>query len=441
MFFSNLIITFLINAGLSCNFVQKIEIDTSLHLLQPSPLFMSSQEALKGHNEFETRIKHGSIDISKDFYLIFRYRDPHFIPFWKKIIAENNDNPILIMWFINAIEQMGNRRNLSHISIYKNSLNGIVRECAANAYGFLASKDSIPMLQEWYSREENGYIRETIGESIKAIRKNGYKNKIPYLPRYYKEKPLKLDYLYNVKVNDDFSMQYDEIDTARCAVKSSRFIYPFQQYIWKLKNTTLKGFFGSHTGPVFHVGKDAGWLYEGLPVHSICNGIVKEISHNLSWGNLVVVESVLKDSDTICVIYGHLSPYNNLNVGDTVSAGDRIGQIGNSVTPDNGGYWAHLHLGIEKSSFRKDEALEYLNHPLLGKRLIECTNIVNNIGNRSALEIFGEIDVLKFRSSMTLFDHIQQKIDVFKIALNKYFGGVPDKRTCSILMKINNQKS
>ncbi len=38
-------------------------------------------------------------------------------------------------------------------------------------------------------------------------------------------------------------------------------------------------------------------------------------------------------------------------MGDTVKTGDRIGQIGNSVSYENGGYWAHLHLGIEKKSF------------------------------------------------------------------------------------------
>jgi uncharacterized protein (DUF1810 family) len=63
---------------------------------------------------------------------------------------------------------------------------------------------------------------------------------------------------------------------------------------------------------------------------------------------------------------------------------------------------------------------------------------VNNIVNRSALEIFGEIDEMKFRSSMTLFDSIQQNIDIFKISLSKFFRGMPDKRTCSILMKKSN---
>ena len=46
-------------------------------------------------------------------------------------------------------------------------------------------------------------------------------------------------------------------------------------------------------------------------------------------------------------------------MGDTIYRGDRIGQIGNSVTQDNGGYWAHLHLGIEKSSYFKADIAGY----------------------------------------------------------------------------------
>ena len=62
---------------------------------------------------------------------------------------------------------------------------------------------------------------------------------------------------------------------------------------------------------------------EGLPVHAVCDGIVKQISHNLSWGTLVVIESNnLKTSDSLCTIYGHLSPYLDVNTSDTVTMGD-----------------------------------------------------------------------------------------------------------------------
>src|SRR5258708_8149108 len=51
----------------------------------------------------------------------------------------------------------------------------------------------------------------------------------------------------------------------------------------------------------------------------------------------------------------------------------------------------------------REEAEAYLHHPILGPRLIECTSVVNLIEGRSADQIFGYPDTLKFRSSMTLF--------------------------------------
>ena len=50
-----------------------------------------------------------------------------------------------------------------------------------------------------------------------------------------------------------------------------------------------------------------------------------------------------------------------------------------------------------------DEAREYLSHPVLGKRLLECAETVQALQDRSASQIFGYPDDLKFRSSMTLF--------------------------------------
>jgi len=50
-----------------------------------------------------------------------------------------------------------------------------------------------------------------------------------------------------------------------------------------------------------------------------------------------------------------------------------------------------------------EEARAYLAHPLLGERLRHCTQLVNGVDGRSAEEIFGYPDYLKFRSCMTLF--------------------------------------
>jgi uncharacterized protein (DUF1810 family) len=82
-----------------------------------------------------------------------------------------------------------------------------------------------------------------------------------------------------------------------------------------------------------------------------------------------------------------------------------------------------------------DEAQAYLDHPLLGPRLVECSALVNKVEGRSAAEIFGSPDDLKFRSSMTLFATARPEMPAFREALDKYFGGVPDRLTMEKLSR------
>lgn len=76
-----------------------------------------------------------------------------------------------------------------------------------------------------------------------------------------------------------------------------------------------------------------------------------------------------------------------------------------------------------------DEAEAYLRHPVLGPRLIKCTQLVNQITDSSIREILGWPDDLKFRSSMTLFAQAAEDQSVFRAALEKYFDGEPDRLT------------
>ncbi len=76
-----------------------------------------------------------------------------------------------------------------------------------------------------------------------------------------------------------------------------------------------------------------------------------------------------------------------------------------------------------------DEAKVYLAHPVLGARLKECTRLVNGVDGRSAHEIFGSPDDMKFRSSMTLFARAAPEEPVFRAALEKYFGSEEDPLT------------
>ena len=81
-----------------------------------------------------------------------------------------------------------------------------------------------------------------------------------------------------------------------------------------------------------------------------------------------------------------------------------------------------------------DEARAYLAHPLLGERLRGCTQIANRIERRTAQEIFGYPDYLKFRSSMTLFARAAAgDSEPFREALAKYFAGEEDPPTRELL--------
>jgi uncharacterized protein (DUF1810 family) len=81
------------------------------------------------------------------------------------------------------------------------------------------------------------------------------------------------------------------------------------------------------------------------------------------------------------------------------------------------------------------EAKAYLAHPVLGRRLVECTGLVNRVEGCSVHGIFGSPDDLKFRSSMTLFASAQPGASVFRDALDKYFGGTPDPLTIDKLTR------
>ena len=80
-----------------------------------------------------------------------------------------------------------------------------------------------------------------------------------------------------------------------------------------------------------------------------------------------------------------------------------------------------------------DEAAAYLAHPLLGKRLRDCSALVLAIGNKQAADIFAAPDDLKFHSSMTLFADVAPDEAVFQDCINKFFDGESDPATVDAL--------
>jgi uncharacterized protein (DUF1810 family) len=80
-----------------------------------------------------------------------------------------------------------------------------------------------------------------------------------------------------------------------------------------------------------------------------------------------------------------------------------------------------------------EEAVAYWRHPVLGRRLEQCTGLVNVVEKRPIYQILGSPDDLKFRSSMTLFARAAPENPIFQVALQKYFNGESDPLTLNLL--------
>jgi uncharacterized protein (DUF1810 family) len=80
-----------------------------------------------------------------------------------------------------------------------------------------------------------------------------------------------------------------------------------------------------------------------------------------------------------------------------------------------------------------EEARAYLAHPVLGARLRECASLALAVQGRTAHQLFGDPDDMKFRSSMTLFARAAPGEAVFRDCLDKYFDGEPDAATPALL--------
>ena len=76
-----------------------------------------------------------------------------------------------------------------------------------------------------------------------------------------------------------------------------------------------------------------------------------------------------------------------------------------------------------------DEAKAYLAHPLLGPRLIDCVRLLLHQRDRSARDVFGDVDAMKLRSCLTLFFAIAPQEPAFRDCLQQFFNGDADALT------------
>jgi uncharacterized protein (DUF1810 family) len=82
-----------------------------------------------------------------------------------------------------------------------------------------------------------------------------------------------------------------------------------------------------------------------------------------------------------------------------------------------------------------DEANDYINHPILGSRLIEISKALLNLDSDNANAILGSPDDVKLKSSMTLFAALPNANPVFESVLQKFFNGEKDDKTVKIIAK------
>jgi uncharacterized protein (DUF1810 family) len=86
-------------------------------------------------------------------------------------------------------------------------------------------------------------------------------------------------------------------------------------------------------------------------------------------------------------------------------------------------------MAIKFAVSSRAEAEAYLEHPVLGARLRECTQLVTAVQGQTIEDILGYPDDLKFRSSMTLFATVAADAKDFTDALERYYGGEADRAT------------
>jgi uncharacterized protein (DUF1810 family) len=113
---------------------------------------------------------------------------------------------------------------------------------------------------------------------------------------------------------------------------------------------------------------------------------------------------------------------------DELRRGRKVGHWIWFIFPQVAGL-GHSAMSQQYAISSLDEARAYLADPVLGPRLRECAATVLATTGRTAMEIFGQIDAMKLRSSMTLFHRAAPDEPVFAQVLERYYDGNADDAT------------
>lgn len=287
--------------------------------------------------------------------ILFSYRDPKLKSILRQIISDNQINIYFKMRAIHSLGEIGDKNEYEFFKTYINHPNPIIREYIANAIGKLDGIQNITDIDKLLIGEKNLYVRETYKTTLRNI-KNSKRYFFSTPPNDTRTDFLKVVFFPSSFLPEDSIKKESDFLKKPIDVKISHKCFsPHQQYktnqnLYSIIEYPLTSF-GLKDSWGLHVGEDSGWLFSGLPVHAILDGVVVRLQRETSWGCLIAIESILCDSSKITHYYGHLSFRITHKPGDLVHCGEKIGEIAESFSIDNGGYLAHLHLGIEKGPF------------------------------------------------------------------------------------------
>ncbi len=105
-------------------------------------------------------------------------------------------------------------------------------------------------------------------------------------------------------------------------------------------------------GTLLHTGQDVGGCSDGAGIYALADGIVRYVSAGSDMGVGLVVEHHLAQDELVNAVYMHAGGTLLVTAGERVEGGQLLGTVGLSWSIENGGQFAHLHLGLYPGPFR-----------------------------------------------------------------------------------------
>ena len=145
------------------------------------------------------------------------------------------------------------------------------------------------------------------------------------------------------------------------------------------------------------------------------------------------MDLTMTESDLVRFVNAQSDVYNQ--VTDELTKGRKQSHWMWFVFPQLAGL-SHSSIAQRYAICDLDQARRYLAHPLLGSRLRRDVRLMTSHKGKSAFDILGSPDDLKFRSCLTLFAEAASDDSdkaLFKQALDQFYGGQSDSRTMELL--------